>query len=388
MSTSTMTTQTNNEQIIYCARSGVPLCKVTKLNRGGWPLTGATVDGILHPIYNSPATKLIKGLQDHVRHLHGAGFKLDDNNHWRQQDIALHLSAIMHEMDAIWTPPAGGRDRTSLPSWLVSMSCAVKLLDLASWYFYESSQRMRFPLYRVHPNNNNMQWNNFNGWLEVAEGIRVKWQSGKEEMLRDAEIKSKTDALLEVRARNVWKKLDLMKVWNWIDIQMAVAIPAAKREDYKTLFLKGDSKPEDYLMADVDDFIAIILDHCDIGNEIMHFIQERMRMVRSIIQEFCTGYRLITDVMDMGGLINSESERNELAVTTATLAKFAGNVTELTELPPAPERKDFDSNAKFLQAQARWNITKREWDKQQARNAAAAKVVSPATVTTNIRDAL
>lgn len=375
---------TVHEKILYCTRSGVPLCKVTKLNRGGWPISGTALGELAHPIYSYSLSKLIKGLTDHLDIAYETGFKFGDEHDWRKQDIAMHMSAIMWAMEAIWQPPAGGHIVGSLPSTVIAIAHAPKLLDLVEWYYGETSQRLRFPLYRIHPNNNNLNWENFSHWLEAAADVRTGWELRKTQRVREEDIRKTEDALLEVRARSIWKRLDYVKVWNWIDMNLAAGVSEARRAHYRELFLKGDSNPDDYTMHSVDNFMCDVVEYCDLGNEIMFFIRGRMNMIRTVIQEFCSGYRLITDVLELGGVINTEAERRELAQTTATLAHITGDVAVLTELPPQPVRSDFTTHARFLQAQARWNITKREWDKQQAAAAkvavAAAAPVTPGSI--------
>lgn len=368
---------TVHEKILYCTRSGVPLCKVTKLNRGGWPISGTALGELAHPIYSYSLHKLIAGLEHHLDIIYQEGFKFSTEHEWRKQDLALHISAIMHSIEAIWQPPPGGHTIGSLPSTVVAIGCAPKFLELVTWYHEQTSKRLKFPIYRIHPNNGNMNWENFNGWLEAATAVKIRWESGKDKIMREADIKATEDALLEVRAKSIWKRLDYVKVWNWIDMNLSHGVNESRRAHYRELFLKGDTNPDDYTMHSVDNFMCDVVEYCDLGNEIMFFIRERMNMIRTVIQEFCSGYRLMTDVVSLGGVLNTEAERQEFEKTTATLAHITGDVTQLTELPPQPVRSNFKSFALFLQAQARWNITKREWDKQQANAATAVAVSQP-----------
>lgn len=353
--------------IIFCPRSGLPLAKVEALCSHGWPLLSSlssTVGGILHPIYGFPLEKLIAKLRTELQSAESVEWCAQDHD---IQEIKLTMSAIMYALDCIWQPATDSalwkQQEASLPGWPICVGTGKRFLHLASWYHYATSKRLVFPKYRISKLNNNLGWENFGGWLDEAFEIKEKWEKGREALKDAEELKLRTEALLTVRAENIYKRIDFKKVWNWIDIQMKESpnYPVGRRETFKSIFLSGDLHPEDWTLDDIEDVQVAVLETCDIGNEIMHFIQTRLKHIHTIIDEFYSSFTILSsqsaDVLGKPG----EATQQEIEATTKFMSKFDSKAAILTELPPEPKRENFTSLALFIKAQAEHRILARRF---------------------------
>jgi hypothetical protein len=350
-------------KIISCYRSGVPLASVSALCSQGWPLLNSFQATLIHPIYQMPLSKLIVKLKDHIYVADQAEWLVNEHE---IREMSLCMSAIMYSLDAIWQAPIDSKQHVpSLPANTVVVGSAGRLLSLASWYHFITSKRLTFPQYRIAVYNKNTAWENFSAWLEDAEAIKSEWERGKNKHEQEEELRRRQAALLTVKAESIYKRIDFNKVWNWIDIQIAAGYSAGRRETFKTLFMRGDLSPEDWIADDVDDLIEAILTCCDTGNEISHFIHTRLNHIRSIIADFYGSFTLLDTVAKDG---NTAAHPD--SVQTTQEREFFGEIDRkadsLTELPPAPKRESFASQAHFLKAQAQYNLLARRWKLKQA----------------------
>lgn len=113
-----------------------------------------------------------------------------------------------------------------------------------------------------------------------------------------------------------------------------------------------------------------IIDCCDLGNEIMYFIRERLSTILSLIRDYYGSFTLIgSSSKDAFG----ESSHGPTAQEIEFLSGFDSKVEALQALPTEPQRRDFATTALFLKAQANWNIMKRRWDLSQKRAQAQAQ---------------
>jgi len=342
---------------IYCYRSNVPLANVTAICSMGWPLLSSIQTTLLHPIYSFPLPKLIVNMTELLREADSAEWLLTDG---ALLSIRLHMSAIMYELDAIWRAPAESNQHVaSLPAVHIAVGCAARLNKLASWYHVAASKKLAMPTYRVSKHNQNMEWQNLSAWLEDAEQTIEDWRTGADRLKTADELRKHEQALLTVKAENVYKRIDLNKVWNWIDIQMAqdTRYPAGRRTTFKTIFMRGDIAPEDWTTDDIDDIVEAILNTCDIGNEISHFITTRLSHIRALIIDFYSSFTLLSNV-------SSEGVAHPDMLVTEQEAKFFADfdrrAESLADLPPEPKRESFASQALYLKAKAQHNIlTKR-----------------------------
>ena len=353
-------------KIISCPRSGLPLASVSAICSHGWPLLSAFQANLLHPIYGFPIEKLILKLDADLRSAEQVAWCVDAG---METEIRLTMSAMMYALETIWQPPVEATHlwkqlEPSLPSWAVAIGTGHRLLKLASWYHYATSKRLSFPLYRISTANSNLHWQNFGAWLDEAFEIKAEWETGKNKFAHEAELAKRTAALQEVRAEHIYKRIDFNKVWNWVDVQMSQfpAYPAGRRETFKTIFMKADQAPEEWTLDDIEDVHFAIVETCDMGNEISFFINNRLRQIRLVIEDFYSSFTLLSSVSADGMSALDEVTPQEQAATTAFFTSFDKRATELETLPEAPKRESFASYPKFLQAQAQFNILKRRYD--------------------------
>ena len=353
-------------KIISCPRSGLPLASVSAICSHGWPLLSAFQANLLHPIYGFPIEKLLVKLDSDLRSAEQVAWCVDAE---AEVEIRLTMSAMMYALETIWQPPVEATHlwkqlEPSLPAWSVAIGAGGRLLKLASWYHYATSKRLAFPLYRISTANNNLHWQNFGAWLDEAFEIKTEWETGKNKFAHEAELAKRTAALQEVRAEHIYKRIDFNKVWNWVDVQMSQfpAYPAGRRETLKTIFMKADQAPEEWTLDDIEDVHFAIVETCDMGNDISFFINNRLRQIRAVIEDFYSSFTLLSSVSADGLSALDEVTPQEQAATTAFFNTFDKRATELEQLPEAPKRESFASFPKFLQAQAQWNILKRRYD--------------------------
>lgn len=170
--------------------------------------------------------------------------------------------------------------------------------------------------------------------------------------------------MLEVRAENIYKRIDFNKVWNWIEVQMArePKYPAGRRQTFKTIFMRADQAPEEWTLDDIEDVQLAVLETCDMGNEISFFINNRLRQIRAVIEDFYSSFTLLNNVSNEKLDALDAVTPQEQAASDTFFSSFDRRANELEQLPEAPKRESFASYPKFLQAQAQWNILKRRYD--------------------------
>lgn len=378
---SAATQPTAPNKILTCARTGVPLATISTLCSNAWPLLGhPAFTGIIHPVFGFPLDKLLVRLREQLHAAEHAEFMLIDAE---IRELGITISAVMHSLDCIWMPSTHSAVPTqpSLPGLATIIGAGKRLLSLASWFHYATSKRMDFPLYRVSLANNNLKWENFSAWLDAAFEIKVDWEEGKEEYAQEEALRARTIALHTVSAASVYKKIDLNKVWNWIDIQLIQdgRYAAGRRETFKTVFLRGDNSPEDWTLDDVEDIQLAIVECCDVGNEINFFINTRLQAIKAIIEDFYSSFTLLSHtVSDVSNTLDMSP--HEQAKSNEFFAAFDRRAELLSDLPAPPKRESFASLGLFLKATAQHNILARRYD--LAKKAAAAKPATPAPVST------
>lgn len=358
-------------KLISCPRSGLPLATITAVCSNGWPLLSSFHGNIFHPIYGMPIEKLIVKLDAELRGAESVAWCVKDAE---ETEIRLTISAVMYALDAIWQPPVEAvhlwkQLEPSLPSWAVAIGTGARVVKLASWWHYATSKRMTFPLYRISTKNDNINWQNFGAWLDEAYEIKTEWESGRDKRAQEEELKKRTAALLEVRAENIYKRIDFNKVWNWIEVQMAQdkRYAPGRRQTFKTIFMRADQAPEEWTLDDIEDVQIAIVETCDMGNEISFFINNRLRQIRAVIEDFYSSFTLLSNVSKEAGngagldALDAVTPQ-EQAASSNFFSSFDKRASELEVLPEAPKRESFASYPKFLQAQAQWNILKRRYD--------------------------
>lgn len=369
--------------IIHCARSGVPLFEVTTLCSNGWALLSYPhFHTFIHPVYNLPLDKAVKKLVVQLLDAEANNWLLTDS---AIRDTGLTMSAIMYNLGVMWQPNPdalthGRLIEPSLPDQATTIGCAGRLLELASWYHNETSKRMEFPLWKPSRSAGNLNWHGFSNWLNACFEIKEEWSTQRRRKEDKAMLDSTTEALKTVHLATVYKRIDIAKVWNWVSLQAADQrgkYPAGRQETLKNLFLKGDQEPEAWLPDDCDDLIEMVTDCCDIGNDIMFYIRQRTSSIRASINDFYGNFTLISDrrIDSDGGL---SLTRNEQAAQDSLMGEYSDKLIGLTEAPAEPQLTDFPSRVHWLRAQAEWRILTKLFNSRSASSASAHRVVKSA----------
>lgn len=348
-------------KIIYCQRSGLPLVSVIALCSMGWPMLSTLQTAMIHPIYANSLERNIAQLKSALQAAEDIAWQCYERE---ERELQLLCSAIMYQLGAMWEPAEGSihQIEPSLPSWPVTVGCGKRLASVASWYHHATSKRMKFPIYRVTRTAGNTKWENFGAWIDEAFEIKKEWEKGRSEnVLKELDAKNREDAMETVHAERLYGRVDFNKVWNWVETQMAEhkEYPASRRVTFKDLFMNGDLHPEDWTADDVEDLQFALTESCELGNDIMFFINTRLRGIKSIIQSFWGNFMLVGSREDGPQFEMSENEKEK---TAAFLSEYDSRAAALEELPPEPQQSAFENKALFYQAQARWNILKRRFD--------------------------
>lgn len=353
-------------KIVYCKRSGLPLLSVSPLiGAAGWPLIQELHDDIIHPVYDIPLSGLLTRLRDELNIADEASWLIEEQLF---KSIRLHMSAIMYSLGVIWQPPRETihlwhKLEPSLPSEAVAAGSASRLFKVARWYHYATSKRMELPVYRVSRANNNINWENFSAWLDDAFSVRKEWESGRQELQRQDQLRLQSEALREIRNADVYKRLDFRKVWYWVDLQLMVdpTYPAGRRATFKEVFTTADTKPELWALDDLEDLQEAIIKCCDRENDVYFFVNQRIIRLREAIKSFYGSFTLLdSDVAD-----DPAASEREKILTAQFFSPYDQQASEITELPPEPQRHQYPTLPKYLQAAAQWRLLRARFNKQQ-----------------------
>lgn len=354
-------------KLICCQRSGVPLVEVTSVCSNGWALLSQPAfTCFLHPTYGLPLGKVLRKLELLLIDAAAAEWNVPDT---LIREISICMSATTYTLGAMWMPTteaiSGGRNiEPSLPDQKITIGCADRLLQLGSWYHHETSKRITFPLWKPSKLAGNLNWHGFPAWLDACFEIREEWaktvrgRAAKEEL----ELINATEkAMATVHAASVYKRIDIKKVWNWVELQASQhsdRYAPGRRETLKELFYTGDECPEDWLPDDCDDLIEMILDTCDVGNDIVHFIRSRVTNIRRGISDFYSNFTMLgsVDSIGDGGLELSQTEQT---AQTKLLGEYEAKLLTINLPSKAPAREAYPSVITWLRAQAEYNILSR-----------------------------
>jgi len=371
------TTTSSTTRTIHCQRSGVPLVEVTTLCANGWALISQPVFAVfVHPVYNLPLGKLCRRLE----------LQLMDADHaeWDMPqaaitEISLTVSAVVYALDAMWLPSedalsTGRNIEASLPDTRTTVGCASRVLDLASWYFAETSRRITFPLWKPSKNAGNLNWHGFSAWLDACVDIRDEWSSAKRKAENKELLRSTEDVLKLVSQAQVYKRIDTKKVWNWIELQASEhsgKYSSGRRETLKSLFMNGESEPEIWTSDDCDDLIEMVVDTCDIGNDITSYIRNRVSNIRAAINDFYSDFTLIgaSNTNRYGESSGLELSSTEKAAETSLFGEYTDMLQSMTVCPPKPDVTQYSNRVLGLKAVAEWNIISKLFAARQARKA-------------------
>lgn len=350
---SILTTQKSVTKQILCHNSGVMLGTLEVLIIEGQIayLESHSEAVYTHPFYRLTPSVLQNKLSDCLTRAHESEWSLSDSEKLR---LRLLTSAVLHSLGAI------KQHGYSLPSLPVAIGSAGRLLALAKWYFITSSQRVVFPTYSVSPGNQNMEWETLKHWLDVAYEVRDEWGK-KVRLLEQEEQKRLYDENVRDIKSESFRRIDLRKVWQWIQNQLEGRIASGRIETMKSLFMSGDVEAHEWLADDVDDLQEMLCLHCDLGNEIMFFINQRLNGIRALIRDFYSSFTLLggRGTEDGIGLHDQDGQTKE---EEAFLKEYDDKVEALEELPQKPRRESFATFGLFLKSEAQWNILRRRWE--------------------------
>lgn len=375
----------NITKTIHCQRSGVPLVEVTSVCSQGWALLSQPVFScFIHPTYSLPLNKLLRKLELQLIDADHAEWDLPEAH---ITDIAISMSAIVYKLDAMWLPStdalvSGRNIEPSLPDTKTAVGCADRLLDLAGWFFAETSQRLSFPLWRPSKNAGNLNWHGFSGWLDACNDIRDEWSNKKIRRQSSEDLLQSTlDVNRLVNQAQVYKRIDTKKVWNWIELQASQhsgKYPAGRRETLRSLFMNGESEPEIWTADDCDDLIEMMVDTCDIGNDITSYIRNRVSNIRAAINDFYSDFTLIgaSNTNRYGESSGLELSSTEKAAESNLFGEYTEMLASLKECPPKPDASQFTNRVLALKAVAEWNIISKLFAARSARLAAESNDVS------------
>lgn len=384
----------NITKTVYCAYSGVPLVNVTNVCSSGWALlNNPTFHTLVHPTYDLDLGKLLRKLTVQLLDAEANSWCLIESE---ITSIALTMSAIMYSLGAMWQPNSDALEHgryiePSLPDQATTIGCAARLLELASWYHNETSKRITFPSWRPSKRSGNLNWHGFSNWLNACFEIQEEWNSVKRKRIDAELLDATTETLKTVRLAAVYKRIDIAKVWNWIELQAkcnSTKYATGRRETLKNLFLKGDSEPEAWLPDDCDDLIEMVTDCCDIGNEIMFYIRQRTTSIRASINDFYGNFTMLSSKANDsdGGLELTHKERT---AQDSLLGEYNDKLLGLTSAPPEPQLVDFPNRVHWLRAQAEWRILTKLFNSRSASSASVAtQQASSKTTTTGGCDAI
>jgi hypothetical protein len=299
-----------------------------------------------HPFYRLPHPVLLKKLEDSLKQAQEQGWVLS----WReQQRMQLLMSAIMHELGVM------KQEGPSLPKMEIAAGSAGRLLALSKWFFFLTSQRVEFPQYSINKKNENLGWENYKYWLDAAFHVRENWAKKARTYELDAKKKAHEEALKEIKDDVVYKRLDMRRIWNWIEIQLVDHHSKGRIETFKNLFLNGDLEVYEWTTDDVDDLIEATVQFCDQGNDIMFFIRKRLQGMLALQRD------LFSSFMIVGGARTGFQEEKATEQEEAFIAEYDKKVEALEELPPKPNRESFATQGLFMRAEAQWNILARRF---------------------------
>lgn len=352
----------NLTKTIYCQRSGVPLVEVTSVCSAGWALLSQPVFTVfIHPVYNLTLGKLVRKLELQLIDADQAEWNLPAT---QLTEISLSMSAMMYQLDAMWIPNedalvTGRNIESSLPDTKTTVGCAARLLELAGWYFSETSRRITFPLWKPSARVGNLNWHGFSGWLDACGDIQEDWSQAKRKSENKALISSTESVLKLVSQAQVYKRIDVKKVWNWIELQASEhsgKYSSGRRETLRSLFMTGDMEPELWTSDDCDDLIEMMVDTCDIGNDITSYIRNRVSNIRASINDFYSDFTLIGSGTRKSSGSELELSATEQEAETKLFGEYETKLANISTLPAKPNPADYPNRVMALKAQAEWNI--------------------------------
>lgn len=302
---------------------------------------------LVHPFFGQSDFNLMKKFRESKEFFDSIDWQYNESHAHR---LAVLMCATMHRLDSLRQETPG------IPQTSVAMGSASRLYDLANWYLFQTSKRLSLPTYSVSKRNDNEGWTNLKFWLDEVEEIKKSWAKKVRQYELEEEKKAREDSLRQIRSAHT-KKINVRGIWDWLRIQLQEHYNQRQLDYWKDLFVYGDMNPEDYLDSDIDDLIEAITEHCDSGNEIMHYVRNRLSAIREFIREFFSGFTLVSSVLPTVAKTPEELEKE-----AQFFSDFDKKVNALTVLPPEPKPESFASRALYLKAAAQHRILKSRWE--------------------------
>lgn len=363
-SPTTPTVDTQNSQFlqpVHCGISGIVLGTLNvQLIEGSVPfMQDFNRLQILHPFFAQSDYNLLKKFKESLDWFNAMEW-------YDRPDQVVRLQVLMcctlHKLGVL------KQEYPGIPSWPVAVGSASRVYYLAKWYLMETAKRSPLPIYSVSRQNDNLAWQNVKFWLDTCYDIKTLWEKKTRQIERDEELKLRDDAMKSIKSQH-YTRVDNRKVWNWIALQLIEEVGSKRLETFKSIFMSGDLEPELWLTEDVDDLIEAITEHCDNGNEIMHYINSRLGAISEHIEDFNNSF----SVVSRGVHGNGEISQKEVEAEEKFFSTFDQTVEVLETLPPEPQQKDFTTIGLFLKAQAQWRILKGRFELKQKRDQGKGK---------------
>jgi hypothetical protein len=332
---------------LYCQRSGIAIAQIRLLTVGGAPYVRDASKLLYHPIYAKSLDEVIRITKRDLRDLEVEQF---NPNAKLLQSLQLDISAILYKLGALLD------DYACLPNTKVTVGSANRIVSLASWYHHATSKRIKFPRYHPCKENSNDRWNNLSSYLDACFAVKDDWQNKVREV-EDEELKEMRElALLEVKKSTTYKRIDHEKVWNWMATQMEDKYSAGRLVTWHDLWKNGDIEQEKWTVDDIEDLQFAVIECCDVGNEIMHFISTRLKHIREMIKDFYGSFTLLTGSRSVGTNAHPDLTPEEKEKEAAFFSEYDRRIESLSELPAAPQRRDFANVALFMKAEAQHRL--------------------------------
>lgn len=362
---------------IQCRISGVVLGTLDLYLTEGMMAYLTAVDETLfrHPFYGLSWPVLSKKLDEAIQLTEEA--KHCELSDWQQKRLQLLVSAMAHSLGTV------KQDAPCLPPFAVAAGSARRLQVIAKWWNEKTTKRTYLPTLHISRLNGNEGWDNFKYWLDACFDLRNEWATKVRKMEHDAQMREASEDVEEIRQELV-KRIDVTRVWNWIDLQLSEAkdISLNERNRWKRLFLRGDLEPELWHLDDLEDLILAMAEHCDTEHDIMFYIRKRTSGIKALMQDFYNSFNLLSSP---SGALPTNDMRTEKE--TEFLADFDKQAAALEELPAKPDPSQFTSKGLYLQAEARWNILRNRWEQLTGKKYVRVQPPKPASPLDEVGDA-
>lgn len=342
-------------QPVLCRHTGVTLATLEVLIvEGSAPfLQDFGALQIVHPFFGASEYHLLRKLEESLNYCWDRQFDVDMRHIER---IQVLMVAIMHRMNCF------SSDGPTLPAQEIAIGSAHRLFRLARWWMLSTTRRIQLPVFSVTRRNDNRNWQNFRAWLDVAFERKVQWETQKQKLETDEELRVRDAAVREVRKSGTGR-MNLVRVWNWVELQLRGHIASGRIATFKELFFKADLEPENWLKDDIDDFGEAVLEYIDIGNDIALFVRDRLGAAYEALNEYYDSFVVVNRAQRS---FSEAPSVQELQAEATLFADYDAEVASWTEVPPPPNTAGMGL-AQRLKAESRHRLLVARWNFLQAR---------------------